>query len=311
LILDIVLAIAEGRVRGLVSDAVGNFVKNNMDAALDGVLSGLDINTLGSTINVPRLDGGSPIPVGFGLDFSSLLSRPDRLSFGIGTRFSAPAAHSIASLGVPLPPGAIRDEAGGPGSAIVSIHSALFGQLLHTLWRAGMFEANLGAGALGGSLPAGLKLSVSAALPPVAVLRNDGLAQIDFAALRLSLTYPGLFDEPIELWLSARARTRVNLVGNDLRFSELVVEELFFSTPDATLDGETRDTVEGVLLRLIQNLVAGALNNALPALPIPSFTLPEAVRAYGLTPGTELGLIDPVLAVEPQHYVLRSRFGAR
>jgi hypothetical protein len=310
-ILDIVLSIAQGRVRSLVSDAVSSWVKNNMDAALDGVVSGLDIRTLGSTLNVPRLDGGPAIPVGFGLDFSSLFSRPDRLSFGIATRFSAAPAVSYASLGVPLSPGAIRDEAGGPGSAIVSVHSALFGQLLHTLWRGGLFEANLGAGALGGSLPASLSLAVSAALPPVAVLRNDGLAQIDFAALHLRLTYPGLFDEPIELWLSARSHTRVALVGNDLRFSELVVDELFFSTPDATLDGETRDTVEGVLLRLIQNLVAGALDNALPALPIPSFTLPEAVRAYGLTPGMELGLIAPVLAVEPQHYVLRSRFGAR
>jgi hypothetical protein len=310
-ILDIVLSIAEGRVRGLVSDAVSSWVKNNMDAALDGVVSGLDIRTLGSTLSVPRLDGGPAIPVGFGLDFSSLNSRPDRLSFGIATRFSAATAVSYASLGVPLPPGAIRDEAGGPGSAIVSLHSALFGQLLHTLWRGGLFEANLDAGALGGSLPADLSLAVSAALPPVAVLRDDGLAQIDFAALQLRLTYPGLFDEPITLWLSARAHTRVALAGNDLRFSELVVDELFFSTPDATLDGETRDTVEGVLLRLIQNLVAGALNNALPALPIPSFTLPESVRAYGLTPGMELGLVDPVLAVEPQHYVLRSRFGAR
>jgi hypothetical protein len=62
---------------------------------------------------------------------------------------------------------------------------------------------------------------------------------------------------------------------------------------------------------LVQNLVAGALNDALPALPIPSFTLPEAVRQYGLTPGMELGLVAPVLSVEPQHYVLRSRFGAR
>ena len=97
------------------------------------------------------------------------------------------------------------------------------------------------------------------------------------------------------------------LVDNDLRFSELVVEELFFSTPGANLDGDTRDTVENVLLSLIQNLVAGALNDALPALPIPNFRLPEAVRAYGLTPG----LVDPALAVEPQHYVLRSRFGAR
>jgi hypothetical protein len=310
-VLNIVLAIAEGRVRGLVTDAVANWVKNNMDAALDGVLSGLDIRTLGSTLEVPRLGGGGSIPVSFGLDFTSLTSRPDRLSFGIGTRFSAPAAHGRASLGIPLPQGAIRDETGGPGSAIASLHSALFGQLLHTLWRAGMFEAELGAGALGGNLPAGLSLQLSAALPPVAVLRDDGQAQIDFGALRLNLTYPGLFDEPLELWLSARARTRVTLVGNDLRFSELVVDELFFSTPGATLDGETRDSVEGVLLALVQNLVAGALNNALPALPIPSFTLPEAVRQYGLTPGMELGLRNPVLSVEPQHYVLRSGFGAR
>ena len=64
----------------------GFFVENDV---LDGLLSGLDISTLGSTFNVPGLDGGT-IPINFGVGFSSVDTSPARMLISIGSRFRAP-----------------------------------------------------------------------------------------------------------------------------------------------------------------------------------------------------------------------------
>lgn len=311
-ILDIVLSLAEGRVRGLVVDLLRDWVRDNFNEILDGVVSGLDINTLGSTFEVPRLDGGEPIALGFGLGFSALDTNAQRLRFGIGTRFDAPTQVAFPSLGAALPAGPVLDNPAGPGTARLSVFSGLFNQVLHALWRAGLLEADLGGAALGGGdLPDGLSIQLSAALPPVAELRGDGTAELGLGALQLSLVYPGLFDEPIELWLAARAVTEVTLVGNDLSFGQLEIETLHFSTQQASLDSDTRAVVEGVMLALVQQVVGSALNDALPALPIPSFTLPGSLSDFGLPPGAELGLQSMVLNVESPHFVLRGDFGAQ
>ena len=79
-----------------------------------------------------------------------------------------------------------------------------------------------------------------------------------------------------------------------------------------TLVRETAETVHARIYfpdSLIQRLVDSALNDALPALPIPSFELPSSVADCGLPAGSELGIRDPVLAREPQHFVLRGGFG--
>ncbi len=310
-ILDIVLALARGRVRSLLDRAASGWMRGDLDALLDGTLSGLDIRTFGATVDVRRLGGGAPIPVSFGLDFSRLTSTPSRLTFGIATRFSTKGVHALPSLGIPLPPGEAPKDPSDPGAVLLSIHSGLFAQLMHTLWRGGFFEAQMSAQDLGAEAAPGLAIGISAGLPPVTVLRADGDAQIDLASLRVTLRYPGLFDTPLELWLSARTSTTLALQGNDLAFSKLEVEELYFGTPGTSLDGGTRDAIEGLLLSVVQKVVSGALNDALPALPIPSFTLPASVAAFDLTPGSELGLVAPDLAVEGQQLVLRSRFGAR
>ena len=67
--------------------------------------------------------------------------------------------------------------------------------------------------------------------------------------------------------------------------------------------------LERFFLSLVQRLVDGALNDALPALPIPSFALPDDVGPFGLPVGAELGIRNPSLSPEPQHFVLRGGFG--
>ena len=56
---------------------------------------------------------------------------------------------------------------------------------------------------------------------------------------------------------------------------------------------------------------ARALNDSLPALPIPSFTLPSSVSAYGLPGGAQLGITSPSLSRSGNHLLLRGGFGRR
>ncbi|HEX7704301.1 MAG TPA: hypothetical protein VF403_26345, partial [Kofleriaceae bacterium] len=58
-----------------------------------------------------------------------------------------------------------------------------------------------------------------------------------------------------------------------------------------------------------QQVIDTSLNNALPSLPIPSFTLPASLAAYGLPVGAQLGITNPTLAITPPHFVLRGGFG--
>ncbi len=307
--LDIVLSIAKGTLRDAVRNLVSSWVRDNFNQILDGVIGGLDISSLGSRFSVPSLDGSKKIEVAFGLGFSSLDVTAQRMRFGIGTRFSSTTALGVASLGVAIPDGGTLRERDGTTPAELSVQVAVFNQALHALWRAGLFEGNL-AGALGaGKAVDGLQIVVSAQLPPVAHLRTDGMTELGLGALRLSLVYPGIWDDPIVLSLGARATMQAQLSGEDLRFSNLVVQELVFSSESTPLDSESREVLTDVLLSLVQSLVARALNDAIPALPIPSFTLPSSLTAFGLPAGARLGLKDRVLVTRPPHFVLRSGFG--
>ncbi len=307
--LDIVLSIAKGTLRDAVRNLVRDWVRDNFNQILDGVLGGLDIASLGSSFKIPSLDGSKDLTVGFGLGFSSLDVTTQRMRFGIGTRFTSATALAIPSLGVAIPDGGTLRERDGNTPAELAVQVGVFNQALHALWRAGLFEGNL-AGAIGGGKAVdGLQIIVSAQLPPVAHLRADGMTELGLGALRLSLVYPGLWDEPIALSLGARAVMRARLSGEDLSFSDLVVEELVFSADSTPLDRESRDVLTDVLLSLVQSLVGASLNDAIPALPIPSFTLPSSLTGFGLPAGARLGLKDRSLDMRPPHFVLRSGFG--
>lgn len=311
-IIDVVASLIQGTLRTFVQNTLRDYITTSFNEVLDGVVSGLDISSLGSTLDVPRLDGSGSIPLAFGVGFSSVSTTPQRLLIGIGTRFSAPVQIARPTLGVAVPPGItepLLDDPSVTQSTSVSVHSALFNQVTHALWRAGLLQARVTGSGLGGGLPAGLVADIDGGLPPVATLRSDGRAEIGIGSLNLTLLYPGLFEEPITLSLGARASTTVRLVGNDLSFDAITIDELFFSTPDVSLDAATRDVLERFLTTLVQSIVDRVLNDALPALPIPSFELPSSLTTYGIPAGTELGIRSPALAIEPQHFVLRGNFG--
>lgn len=311
LVIDAVFFIASGFISDLIEDELRSFVTTDFDSILDGLFEGLDIDALGTSFAVPRLDGSGDITLNFGVGFSSVETTPSRMLVGLGTRFTLGGAPSVAipSLGVALPPNsALLREPSGTMPAGVAVHVGIFNHALHALWRGGLFDATIGGAGLDGSLPDGLQAEVSAALPPVAVMTTEGDVELGLGGLTVRLLYPGLFPEPITLNLGALARTNVTLVDGDLVFDGVTVTEVFFSTEEVSLTMETRDALESFFRSLVQSLVDSALNDALPALPIPSFALPASLSSYGI-PAVELGLMSPTLMNEPQHFVLRSAFG--
>lgn len=307
-IIDIVISVANGTIRNMISNALRDYIAGNFNDVLDGLVSSLDVGALGASFDVPRLDGSGAIRLGFGLGFSTVSASPARLLFGLGTRISAPAAHARPSLGVPLPPGPVLLDASGTRPAAVGVSVGLLNQALHALWRGGLLDANIGAaGGLG--LPSGVTIAARGALPPVARVVG-GRVELALGALALEVSYPGLFDR-LQVSLGARATTTATLVGEDIVFSAITIDQLYFSTGSITLSASTRGVLEDLLRSLVQSIVDTSLNDALPEIPIPSFELPASVATFGLPAGAELGITAPELAIEPRHVVLRGGFGVR
>jgi len=106
------------------------------------------------------------------------------------------------------------------------------------------------------------------------------------------------------------ANATVRLVGNSLVFGNLSLDKLYVSFA-VTLSQQQRDAMEQFLTSALADVLANAINNGLPAFPIPSFTLPASVATYGLPAGAQLGIVNPVLTTGNAHCVLDGQFGAQ
>jgi hypothetical protein len=315
---NIVVPLAQGTIKNAVQNLVTGYISNNFDSVLDGVVSGLDISTLGTSFNVPRLGGGAAIPLSLGIGFSSLSTTSSRMLVGISSGLTAPAGQALPSLGVPIQTGTVLDDmtVSAPSTAGVAVHVGVLDQALHALWRGGMFDATLTGAQLGNGLPAAAGVQMTTQLPPVAVISASSV-ELSVGALQLQVTYPGLFGgtdamgkplPPLEVELGARATSTPTLVGNVLHFGSLTITELHFSTGDVSLDATTTQVLTTLLQALLQQVVNQSLNNSLPALPIPSFQLPSSLQTFGLGPGN-LGLTNMSLGFDPSDFVLRGQLG--
>jgi hypothetical protein len=310
---NIVVPLAQGQLRNVVANVTVNFITNNFNSVLDGVVSGLDVTTLTPTYVVPRVDGGNPLSVTFGSGFSSLNTTPSRMLVTMGTKFQTAAAHARPSLGAPFPPGTIStDPSLAGGQAIgVATNVGMLDQVLHALWRGGYFDTALSGGALNGLIPDGATLTTTAGLPPAAMIRSDGRLEVAFGAVQVHVTDPVLLASPVDASLGGRVSCDPSLVGNDLQLGNCTVDELHVST-SAALDPSTEAQLEALLSGVLNTVGSGAANNSLPALPIPGFLIPASLAPYGLPVGGVLGLVNPALTAEQMKYfVLRGGFGVR
>ncbi len=311
-IVNLVVALFNGTVRNLIADTLRGFVEDSFDEVIDGVVSSLDIDTLGTTFNVPTLDGSGTVGVRFNLQFSRLWVSNSRFAVGIGTRFRPTLTRNgNASLGVPRLQSSVWGEPSITRPIGVGVFVGVLNHVLHALWRGGLFDATITGADLGGGLPAAATAVIGTSLPPVVENLSDGTVQLSLGGMNVALTYPGIFDEPLNVTLGARASASVSVSGDDLIFGSINIEELFFSTSDVSLDATTRSVLEGFLRSLIQSVVDTSLNQSLPALPIPTFSIPSSLSQYGLPANAVLGINNPTLEVDPRHYLLQGSFGVR
>ncbi len=308
-IVDIVVDLFEGRIRNLIRDLLRDYIRDSFNDVLDGAIGGLDISGLGATFNVPRLGGGDDIELTFGIDFSSILVSPERALFGIGTRIGGPVEHGGFTRGAPLPRGAVRADPPTLRPAAASVSMGVLNQALHTLWRAGFFDASIGGEAIGANEGANVVLRTN--LPPVVKNLGGGKVQLMIGAMQAEVVYPGIFDVPLRISMGAVADATVELAGDELRFGNIQIRELYFSSEDTALTPQSRGVLENFLQRVVQSLVDNSLNDALPALPIPAFALPGDLTRFGLPQGASLGLVDPVLGHSTTHFMLEAGFGVQ
>lgn len=305
----IVVPLAQGTLRNALQGVIQSYVVNNFNAVLDGLLSNLDISTLGATFNVPRLGGGS-LAMQFGLGFSALDTNASRLLFGIGTKFTTPPANGFPSLGVALPPGTNLSvpSVGSPNNTGVAVHVGVINGALHALWRGNYFAMTIAGSQLGGGIPATVNLDVTTRLPPVAYIDASNIVRLHLGAVDLTVQHPNL-PPNLAVRLGAEAHASVTLVGNDLVFGGITIDAIHASTDALDLTAQAQQSLQTLLVQVAQQLVDQSLNSSLPALPIPGFTIPPALGTYGLPVGSVLGVNSPSLSIAPQHFTLRGQLG--
>jgi hypothetical protein len=310
-IVNLVQGLFTGPVRTAIRNALSSFINSDVAPLLDQLVSSLDVNTLASTFNVPRLDGTTPpVQLGFGLAFTSLDISTSRALLGLGTRFApATVGQNRASLGIARRTTTILLDNMGTNNSTrpvgIAFYEGALNQVLHGLWRGGFFQATV---ALGGGTA-----TIDARLPPVARITSNNQAQLMLGGIAATITIPGVINNPIPILFGGRATAGATLVGDTLSFGNFTLNQLFvsFQTP---LTQNQRNALEDFLALVLQDVLADAINGGLPAFPIPTFALPASAAEFGLPAGAELGILNPSLATPASpgtHYVLTGGFGVR
>jgi len=130
--------------------------------------------------------------------------------------------------------------------------------------------------------------------------------------MRASVVIPGIIDVPVIVEFGAVASSGVDLLpGDELSFRDIVVEELYFSTEEASLEPVQVDALEDFLRYTAQFIVDDSLDGARPTLPIPVFEVPDDLDEFGIPRGTALGVLDAILEITERHFVVEGNFGNR
>jgi len=309
-VVDLIVTLANGAIRDVVASTLGNFMASNASAALDGLVSSLDFPS--GSVTVPRIGQPGVIALDVLGRLSSLSANPVRALFALGTRITAVTEHAIPSLGVVLPDGPVfQDPPSGGRPVTVSTHIGAINQALHALWRAGLLHTTLDASVLGG-VPAGTVVTVETLLPPV--VGSFGLADeldLGIGAVRLALTYPGVFDEPVSVEIGAEASVVLGVGGDALAVTGVTIDGVHLSDPETAVGGAGLAVLHAVAPAVLQRLVEAAIGGATRAVRSPAFRIPASLGPFGLPVGSEVGLVSPMLAAVDPRVDLRGNLGIR
>lgn len=310
--LNIVLNIFEGLVRGLISDQLESFLSTQVDSILTSTLSNLDLSNLGLNLNLPNPFGNSNINLGVGFALSRLDANSRRLRIGLTGTITGSTSHARSSSGIPIPSGSFLTEIypGTNQDLGGSAHVSLINASLHRLWRAGLFDVQSVAGVIP-NLPADLSLSFETLVPPAIELMGPNTkARIHFGPARAQVSYPGLIDVPITLYLGAWANASVNLSADGtLSFSSIEIDELKLGTEGLPLSNQARVALQGTFIDILQSIFDTALNDALPVFPIPAFEIPNTFTQFGIPLNLRLGAHSLTLEQNGRHLIVKGDFG--
>jgi hypothetical protein len=304
----VVVPFAQGYIKNLVSTTIASYITGNaIDPGLHYVISGLILSPFG-TSQVPALaSSGTPLPIAFNFGLTSASITPSRMLIGIASKFSAPAAQALPSLGIAIPDGTVLDDIDvNPNNAGVADHVGVLNQALHAAWRGGMFNTTVtGADFGNGLLPAAATIQLTAQLPPVADLIGSSV-ELSFGGLQLQVTDPGLANgHPLDVELGARLTSTPAFDGNHLQLQNVTVSELHFSTGEVTLDATSNQALQVLLGNLTQQLAIASVDG-LPALPVPSLVVPPDL---GANVSLQLGPTNLSLGYDANDFVLRGQIG--
>ncbi len=307
-LLELVFWAFEGMIRNEVTAAIEAFLSTEMDAMLSGVFSGLDLESLGMTFNLPSVGGLPETALLMSVGLSSLDTQPERMRIGIQTSVSGPSHQARPSAGIPIPPGPEPMELTPQNRMAGAIHLGFINQLLHQAWRAGLMNFE-DASALAGDLPEGSSFALQVINPP-ALRGIPGSTQVEvhLGPALGEISYPGLFEQPLGLKIATWALTTVTLEEEELRFGEIQLSDLRLSVEGMDMSPEQRAVLEELISELAQSILDHYLNGLLPSFPIPDFALPETFEQYGVPAGSRLGLREPVLEGSESHLILHGRF---
>ena len=183
-----------------------------------------------------------------------------------------------------------------------SVHIGLINSVLHRLWRGEYFNIN--------AETQGIAVDFNLLTPPSLELigtRQD--VKLHLGPAEVSISAPSLFADPVSLIAGGWATSSISLSPQqELIFSPVSINDLVISSPSAPLSGASLESVSSVMVELIQELLDDTLNEAIPGFPIPSFTLPNTLSAYGIPNGTVLGVEDLSLQNDETHLKVRGDF---
>jgi hypothetical protein len=302
-LLQLAVKLSNELIANIVAAGVEQYVTTQLDTTLDGIASGLGISALGQHLSVARLDGGQPIELTLGAEFSSLNVDADRMLYGMGTRFIGPLALATPTLGAPAASAISPRDSGGTDPVGVAVYEGVFTQGLHALWRAGYFDATLDATNESLAIPTGMQVSIATHLPPIAEIEGDRL-RVSLGAIQAQLTSPPLL-AAAPMTLGLRASLHVSLANESLTFDDFTLDELHLSVDDPHASALTRALLESVVPQVLEYVVRSAVEQALPKLPIPRLLLPTTLTGHGLAPGSALGLTNAKLSMQSPHLLLK------
>jgi hypothetical protein len=309
-VLNTIVSLANGTIRNLVANTLQSFIVSNFAGVLDDTISMVTLPT--GSVDVPRIGEPGVVTLDLAGESSSLSVSPTRALFGFGTRVTAAVpGHAIPSLGIALPAGALlRDADGAAMPVAISLHTGAINQALHALWRGGLLQTPIDVGSLAG-VPPGTVAMIDTLLPPVVSAGAGSELDLRAGAVHVTLTVPGLLDDPVSFVVGGEVSATVAAAGDALKLTNVTIGALHVGAVDASLEGARLALVQDVAPVLLQQLVDSALAGAAGAVTIPAFPVPASLVPFGLPAGHEFAITAPIVASASPHFDLKGGFGVR